>query len=72
MLKCLVFLFLIVTWLQCSVKAVKVAYGNSFSNQWAFTMYAGNRSFHMQHLNFYIAKKNYVVYFVEICTVDVK
>ena len=31
-------LFLMVTSLQCPIKALNVTYGNSFSNQWAFTM----------------------------------
>jgi len=31
------FLFLMVTWLQCPIKALNVACGNSFSNQWTFT-----------------------------------
>jgi len=32
------FLFVMVTWLRCPIKAVNVACGNSFSNQWAFTV----------------------------------
>jgi len=31
-------LFLMVTSLQCPIKAINVTYGNSFSKQWAFTM----------------------------------
>ena len=32
------FLFPIITWLQCPMKAPNVACGNWFSNHWAFTM----------------------------------
>ena len=33
-----IFFFLMVTRLQCPIKALSVDYGNSYSNQWAFTM----------------------------------
>jgi len=46
MLKCLDFLLLVITWLQCPIKAVNVAYGNTVSNRWAFpvleTKFSGN------------------------------
>jgi len=58
-----------VTWLQCPTKALNVAYGNSFSNQWALDV--GNWSFQVQLLKL-LYHKNYAVYFVEICIVDIK
>ena len=51
----LFFLFLTVTWLQCPIKALNVTYGNSFSNQWAFTLLR-SEVFKYNFLNFYITK----------------
>jgi len=62
MLKCLLFYFW--NWL----KALNVAYGNLFSNQWAFTILETD----VFKYNIYIISQNHAVYFVEICTVNVK
>jgi len=52
-----------------SHKGSNLAYGHSFSNQWAFTMLQ-TEVFKYNFLNFYIVKPCCI--FVEICTVDVK
>ena len=49
------FLFLVVTWLQCPVKALNDTYGNSFSIQWAFTI-SETEVFKYNFLMFYITK----------------
>jgi len=49
------YLFLMITWLHCLMKALNVAYSNSFSNQWAFTMLE-TEVFKYSFLNFYMAK----------------
>jgi len=53
------------------MKVLNVAYGNSFSNHWAFTMLKAEVFKYNVFFNFYIAEK-YAAYFVEIFTVDVK
>ena len=63
------FLFVIVTWLQFAVKALNVTHGNSFSNQWAFTMLE-TEVFKYNFEN--LCYKSYAVYFDEICAVYVK
>jgi len=55
MLKCLFFLFFTVTWLQCITKALNVACGNSFSNQWVFTTLE-TEVVKYDFLNFYISE----------------
>ena len=47
------FLFIMVTWCSCPLKAVSVAYGNLFSNQWSFTMLEAE----VFKYNFFIAQK---------------
>ena len=48
-------IFFMVTWLQCPIKALNIAYGNSFSNQCAFTMLEAE-VLKYNFLTFYIAK----------------
>ena len=49
------FLFLMVSWLKCPINVLNVACGNSFSNQWAFTMLE-TKVFKYNFLNIYVTK----------------
>ena len=68
MLNCLIFLFVMVTWLQCPIKALNVAYDNSSVSSIVNAHLL--QKFSSTTLNSYIAK--IMMCDFKTCTVDIK